>query len=250
MPEPPDLNKFLAELTVATIKGISEPIKNWINEFWLKHEYGVTISVEESESLKNISENEFYLLFKKYLGMHWSINLIKVGIYISELNEYGKSERAKQLSNEAYKKYGLVGSRIIQLASTGILIPVMHYIIDLKLNRGANPIVLNKEFDKILDEWDKIAIPVHRESQESSINQDIEKKMSFGYPIFFVYGSGSASKIAQLSLAKMNNENIFDNKYLMSLKNKVVGGIEYCLWVFEKIEDFEETPISKEIKKN
>ncbi len=35
MPEPPDLNKFLAELTVATVKGISEPIKITLKNFGL-----------------------------------------------------------------------------------------------------------------------------------------------------------------------------------------------------------------------
>ena len=78
----------------------------------------------------------------------------------------------------------------------------MKYIVDLKLDRGANPIVLNREFDKILDEWEQISIPVHRESSEKSINDEIQKKISIGYPIFFVYASGSASKIAQLTLAK------------------------------------------------
>ena len=249
MPEPPDLNKFLAELAVAIAKGLTEPTKNKIKEVWLKLEYGVTINVEESESLKKISENDFYLLFKKYLGSHWSLNLIKVGIYISELNEEGKRERAKQLYEESFKKYGRKGQRIIQLASTGVLVPVMKYIVDLKLDRGANLIVLNREFDKILDEWEQISIPVHRDSNEEAINNEIKEKISIGYPIFFVYASGSASKIAQLTLAKMRNENIFDNKYLMWPKIKVINDIEYCLWVFEKIEDFEETPISKEIKK-
>ena len=83
MAEQPDENKFLAELTLAIANGITESIKNKIKEFWLKLEYGVTINAEESESLKKISENDFYLLFKKYLGEHWSLKLIKVGIYIS-----------------------------------------------------------------------------------------------------------------------------------------------------------------------
>jgi len=248
MSEPPEDNKFLAELTYAVAKGLTQSIKNKIKEIWLKQEYGVTISVEESESLKKISENDFYLLFKKYLGMHWSLNLIKVGIYISELNEEGKRERAKQVYDESFKKYGRKGQRIIQLASTGILVPVMKYIVDLKLDRGANPIVLNREFDKILDEWEQIATPVHRESSEEEINDIIQKKIGVGYPIFFVYASGSASKIAQLTLANMRNKNIFDDKYLMFLKNKVVNNTEYCLWIFEKIEDFQETPLSKQIK--
>ncbi len=180
--------------------------------------------------------------------MHWYLKLIKVGIYISELIGEGKRERARLLEEEAYKRYGRKGKRILQLASTGVLVPVMQYIIDLKLNKGANPIELNNEFDKILDEWEKISIPVHRESEKNMINDAIKEKMNAGYPIFFVYACGSVSKIAQLTLAEMRNQNIFDNKYLMFLKNKVVENIEYCLWIFEKIEDFEETPISKEIK--
>lgn len=248
MPEQPDLNRILAELTLAAAKGLTESLKNKVKEFWLKSEYGVTINAEESESLKKISENDFYILFKKYLGSHWSLKLIKVGIYISELNEEGKRERAKLLEDEAYKKYGPKGKRIIQLASTGILVPVMQYLIDLKLNKGANILVLNNEFDKILGEWEKISIPIHRDSVEKVIADSVKEKMKTGYPIFFVYASGSASKIAQLTIAKMKNENVFDS-YIFFLKNKVINGFEYCLWVFEKIENFEDTPISKEIKK-
>ena len=246
MPELPEENKFLAELTLAIAKGLKQKVK----ELWLKGYYGVTISIDESESIKRISENNFYLLFKKYLGSHWSLNLIKVGIYISELNEDGKRERIRLLHEEVYKRYGRKGQKIIQLASTGVLVPVMDYIIDLKLHKGANPIVLHNEFDRILEEWDKVSIPVHRESIEKGIWEEIEEKIATDHPIFFVYASGGASKIAQLTLAKMSNQHIFDNKYLMFLKNKIINNIEYCLWIFEKIENFEETPYQKKLKSN
>jgi len=202
----PDVNKFLSELTIGVGKGLTDAIKAKIKKAWLKKEYGVTIQVEEADALKKISENEFYILFKKYLGGHWSVNLVKVGIYISQLQEEGKKKRASELHSEAYKKYGPKGARIIHLASTGILVPIMDYIIDLKLIKDANYITLSQEFDKILDEWDKISIPVNLNETEESIKIAVINKMDTGYSIFFVYAAGGATKIAQLTLAKMNNE--------------------------------------------
>lgn len=248
MPDP-DPEKFLAELAIGVAKGITSSIKDNIKKYWLKCEYGITLNPQEGNSLKTIANNEFYQLFKRYLGEHWSLKLIKVGLYLSELNEEGKRERAGEIQKEAYQKYGSKGAKIIHLASTGILIPIMDYIIDLKLHKGASCIVLNQEFDKILDEWDKISIPVHWDSKETSLENEIKNKMENNYPIFFVYASGSASRIAQFTLAKMNNANLFRNRYIMTHNIKIVVNTEYCIWVFEKIQDIQDSIISKQIIK-
>jgi len=251
MPNGFNINEFLAKLTVAAGKELAGPFIKEVREWWLKQEYGVTVYAEEAESLKKIGEDSFYQLFKKYLGGHWSLKLIKVGIFVSRLNEEGRKKRAKKLCDEVYRsrKYGKRGQRIIQLASTGVLEPVMDYIIDLKLRKGANVLELHREFDEILDEWEKISVPVHAKSNEIDIKKNIQKTMGIKYPIFFVYAAGSASRIAQLTLAKMNNENIFQNKYLMFSKIKPINNVEYCLWTFEKVEEGYETIISKQIKK-
>ncbi len=245
-----DLSKFLADLTLAATKSLTSSLKEAISKRWRKLEYGVTLSVEEANSLKKIAENNFYLLFKKYLNAHWSLKLIKVGIYISELNDEGKIKRVNELNVEVYRKYGLKGKRIIQLASTGILIPLMNHIIDIKLTKGANPFVLHQEFDKILEEWEKIAIPVGSIATDADIKKQVLIKMDNANPIFFLYAAGIASKHAQLSLAKMNNENLFQNKYLMTpQKPKIVNEIEYCLWTFEKVDNSQESIISQQLKK-
>lgn len=245
----PDVNKFLGELAYAVTKGLTKAVKEKIEKAWLKLEYGVTLNAEEADSLKRIAENDFYLLFKKYLGAHWSLKLIKVGLYISELNDDGKIERTKKLNSEAYQKYGTKGAKIIQIASTGVLVPLMGYIIDLKLNKGANILVLHQEFDKVLEEWDMISTPVTASYSEEMIEEQIVTKMENSRPIFFVYSAGSASKKAQLTIAKMNNEYKFQDKYLLTPKIKVVNNVEYCLWAFEKIEPIEESIISSQIKK-
>lgn len=241
-----DPNKFLAELTLGAVKGLTEPLKNKIKKYWLKREYGVTIEPDEGKKLQDIANEEFYKIFKKYLGEHWSIKLIKVGIYISNLNEEGKKERAGEIQKEAYRKYGPKGAKIIHLASTGILVPIMDHIINLRLYKGATCIVLNQEFDKILDEWDQISIPVSR-GEVDSLRQKIESVMLQNHPIFFVYAAGSVSVLTQLILAKMNNDRLFQGKYLMTSKIKVVENTEYCVWIFERIQDGEGSIISKKV---
>lgn len=233
-----DANKFLAELTIAVTKGLVTSTKQSIQKIWSKLEYGITLNPEESKSLKDISESEFYRIFKKYLGNHWSINLIKVGLYISDLDEGGNQERAREIQGEVFKKYGHKGVKITHLASVGILIPVMNYIIDLKLQKDASIIVLSQEFDKILSEWDTISIPVSADLTELNLREKILQKMNNNYPIFFVFSSGRAARNTQLTLAKMNNEQLFSGKYLMTSKNRVnpISKIEHCLWTFDKIE--------------
>jgi len=249
MEGPPDETKILAELILAASKELTSSILDKIKKVWLKKEYGITLNPEEGESIKKIAETQFYLLFKKYLGQHWSLNLIKVGLYISQLNEDGRKERAKQISDEAYKKYGEKGARIIQLASTGTLISIMDHIIDLKHNKDANCIVLNQAFDKILEEWELISIPVNRDMDKIKLEDEIKSKISTGHSIFFVYGCGSAAQNAFLTIAKMNVDGYFSEKYFMTPKNKIINDVDYCLWTFEKIDGSFDTIIAKEIKK-
>ena len=147
------------------------------------------------------------------------------------------------------RKYGSKGAKIIQLASTGILIPVMEYIIDLKLHKGANYLVLNQEFDKILTEWDTISIPVHRDMGNEELSKEILKKMGFGNAIFFVYSAGYTSKIAQLTIAQMNNKELFKGKYLMTPKIKILKDTEYCVWVFDKVQDISISIISTQLNR-
>lgn len=245
MSDEPNINEFSAQLTYAIGKGLTTDIKNKIQQMWQKRQYGVTLLPDEAESLKKIAQNEFYLLFKKYLGAHWSIKLIKVGIYISELNDDGKRKRAKELQSEVYRSYGQKGVKIIQLASTGVLTPIMDYLIDLRLTKGANPIVLHQEFDLILHEWDVISIPVRPETPGDTLKISVQKRIDEQRPIFFVYAAASASSRAQLTLAQMNNDGAFRGKYLVIPKIKVIHGQEYCLWILERVQDLPTTVISK-----
>lgn len=246
-----DEEKFLAELGKSYVGSASKAFLNKVNKFWRKLKYGVTIKEEESNSIKKISESSFFLIFKTYLGNHWSKDLIKVGLYVSQLNEEGHKERIKELSDEAYRneRYGKRGWRIIQFASTGVLEIVMQHIIDLKHNKDATKRDLQREFDKILDEWEKISIPVSSEMNQKMIKDVILKKMSNDYPIFFVYAASHASNTAMLTIAKMRNDHLFSGKYFPFPKHKQICDIDYCLWVFEKVQVTKETLISKQIKK-
>jgi hypothetical protein len=244
------LPKYLAELTRQGLSASTEYVKKTIVEAWLKRQYGVTIPVQDAESLRKISETDFYKLFKRYLGGHWSLELIKVGLYLQQLNEAGDTQRVRQLIDEAYQKRGLSGSRIIQLASTGVLELVMNYLIDLKVRKRVDTLVLHKEFDKILEEWQSISIPIQHDSKEVVIQSEIQKIMDRKNPIFFVYACGSAARNAQLILAGLNNTKFWQGKYLMyshvkNVRRQDGAIIEYCMWEFEILESIPPTVFSQ-----
>lgn len=243
--------EFLAQLSKAYVDSASKSFLEKVKKFWLKKQYGITINVDEASSIKTIAETPLFLIFKRYLGNHWSSDLIKVGLFVLGLNDEGKKERVKQISDDAYKnkRYGKRGRRIIQLASTGILSIVMQHIIDLKLEKNTNENDLQKEFDKILDEWEQISIPIKWDTIQNEIEKEIIGRMKQNYPVFFVYAAGSATGKTLLTIANMQNQGIFKEKYIPFPKHKSINNIDYCLWVFEKVEVSEESLISKEVKK-
>ena len=120
----------------------------------------------------------------------------------------------------------------------------MKYIIDLKINKNVNYLVLHQEFDKILKEWDKIAIPVKKDTSGDSLRAEILKIMDEKHQIFFVYSAGSAVKTALITLAQMSNDNLFHFRYLMNPpQQKIVNNVEYYLWSFDKVDSELDNPI-------
>lgn len=55
--------------------------------------------------------------------------------------------------------------------------------------------------------------------------------------------------MAQLALAKMNNENVFQGKYLMTPHIRNVNNIDSCIWAFDKISDVVDSIISEQFHK-
>ncbi len=95
---------------------------------------------------------------------------------------------------------------------------------------------LTKEFEKILDNWERITLFVKSEDNIDhilkEINWHVEQKQDF----FFVFAYGRAIQHTIEAIAKLNNDGMFRSKYLFDAKKEVDrANKEKYKCVFERI---------------
>lgn len=218
--------------------------KRRIYDLWLQNKYGFTPSKEEAIAIQRISQREIYKRLKGCIGKHWALDLLRVGIYISELNEVGSKETVERIKEDVYNRFRARGVRILTLGSTGIIVQVIEFLSDLKSENNLNEEEIGLELDRILDEWDRITIFVKRDDPESSVLDRINRYIEQQHQLFFVFTFGrTAFRKATKTIAKLNNDNvILDNHYLFDSDlriNQAGDPIYTCLFrlISEKISN-------------
>lgn len=211
-------------------------IKEKIREKLDERKYGFVPNAEETRALYEINKKEVYQRLKVCLGGHWALDLLRVGIYISKLNDEGKRETVHKIKDHVYSKYGPRGIKIIDMGATSVIYSVALYLSDRKMRDNMNPIDMALEFDKLIEGWDKVTIFVKKDENESPIYKKILSYMD-SYPIFFVFAYGSAVLIASRAIAKLNNEKTIQQKrYIFyTYPNIDQAGLRNNAWVFESI---------------
>ena len=235
------LRELLSYINLKKLSGeVLEYAKKRLRELWYKKQYGFTPSKDEATILRQISQTDLYLRLKFCLGQHWSLPLIKVGIYVSNLNKEGQDKLVQQIKDYIFQKYGIRGIRIMELGSTGIIESIIELISDLKIRKNYTREDLVREFENILFEWKEITLFVKNEHTIDDVIITIKRKMEMKKHLFFVFAFGNASKIAMSGIAKANTEGLFSQEgYLFSNKywiNK--RGSEIYSWTFESVELF------------
>ena len=130
------LRELISYVNLKKLSGqVLEYAKKRIRELWGKRQYGFTPSKDEATILKKISKTDLYLRLKFCLGHHWCLPLIKVGIYISNLNKEGQDILVNQIKDSINQKYGIRGIRIMELGSTGVIESIIELISDLKIKK-------------------------------------------------------------------------------------------------------------------
>ena len=230
--------ELLSYVLLAKLSGqLLDYAKKRIKETWDKKQYGFSPSKDEAIILKRISRADVYERLKFCLGQHWSLSLIKVGIYISDLNIEGQQELVEKINEDIFKKYGKRGKRIMELGSTGVIRNIIEYISDLKIRKNYNRDDLIREFENILEDWNRITIFVKSNDTKDDIVNNLKKQIEFKYNLFFVFAFGSASVIAYNAIAQANNEGIIsEGKYMFSTRPSISKvGKEVYAWTFELI---------------
>lgn len=215
-----------------TISYLKEKIREKLDE----RKYGFVPNVAEAKALFEVNKKDIYLRLKECLGGHWAVDLLRIGIYISKLNDEGKRETIRKIKDNVHAKYGLRGIKILDLGATSIIESLALHLSNKKMRDNLNPIDLALEFDKIIDGWEHVAIFIKKDDEIAVIYEKIHSYMN-KYPIFFVFAYGSAEIKASKAIAKLRNQNIIREKryYLNTYSNIDQAGLQNNCWVFELI---------------
>ena len=247
----PDINEILGNAVVVELDKISARTLSKIKAIWLRYKYyGFTPTPSEAELLKEISKNSTYITFAKCVGKYEYNAFIKIGLLIYELNELGNNVRVNEIRNYVYGKHGNVPKKIIQIASTGILLHVLEYLTNLRDEKNLSSDVVREEFINIVTLWESVSVPVSSSVSEKYIIGLIKKIIEKKAPIFFVYAAGNAAYRGEIIVAELNNLKLFSGKYLPWCKVRVVGKvkkIEHFLGVFYSVEEVYDTHLFKKM---
>jgi hypothetical protein len=227
----PDINKILANALIIGAGNVGKRTLESIKKLWLKgtSRYGFTPEPKEASRLKDISNNVTYQTFKKIVGKYKFTPYIKVGILLYELNRGGNKERVEEIRKDVYNsKDGYLAKKIIHLASTGVLLNVLDFLIDLKNNKELSKYAIQNEFKKVLDLWGKISVPVSNSDPQKQIIENINQVVNLKEGIVVIYGCGHAAEKAQIVIAKLIKEKFFQkNNYIPWSKNNLFYDIPH-----------------------
>ena len=244
----PDINEILGNAVAIELEKLSTRTLSKIKAIWLRFKYyGFTPTPTEAELLKNISKNSTYMTFAKCVGKYEYNAFIKIGLLIYELNELGDNARVDEIRRYIYGQHGNVPKKIIQIASTGILLHVLEYLTNLRDEKNLSSDVVREEFINIVTLWETVSVPVSISVSEDYITELIKKIIGEKAPIFFVYAAGNAAYKAEIIVARLNNMEMFKG-YLPWCKVRVVGSvkkIEYFLGVFYSVKEPYDTHLVK-----
>lgn len=211
--------------------------KDKINQLWALKNTGFVMSASQAEEINKLAGTKLFHI-KETLNDHWSTELILLGLYVDKLNKEDRRKEIDGIKERVHKKYGVNGIRVINLATTGAIIPIFWYLSDLKQRKNYCATDLAIEFDKILENWKKISIFVEKDIPKTELESKIRGYMIEQKPIFFVFSYAQvASKIAFSVLVKLNNDDAFSKGGYIFFHRppEMEGGLEKHMWGIESI---------------
>lgn len=250
---PPELIEFVANLSLKdlitygaggaalTKYGIEgmHYIKEKVKEKWALKQYGFTPNAEEAKRLHQIEEKDIYKRLVDCVGEHWALPLIRVGIYLSDINDSGRKELANKIRAGVQNRYDIKGLRVLELGSTRMIINVIQYVSDLKLLKNLTKEELSLELDKIIEHWAKSTIFVKLGDKISNLEVQCIRSMNNSTEPFFLFACGSAVKQAIKFIEHINKEDLLSkHNYNFNFTSKnPSGNLEILFGIFEQREN-------------
>ncbi len=202
-----------------------ESIRSIVREKVSKRNFGFVPNATEDNYLGKVADKAYYREFHSVLPKHRYSDLIRVGYLISFLNKAGGNkhrqrvdEIREQIKNTPNGRHSI---KIINLVTTGGIVPVVDYLGELKRNNYDED-YRNNVFDEIISDWKKYSIFVEAETKEEDIMKLIEFAMLDKQKLIMVFARGSAKECTTKAIAEMLKKPI-SNGYHYDSKNNTEG---------------------------
>jgi len=209
------MDGITSDKIIESIKSYSY-IKQRVRELFDGNEYGFVPKPEEARAIQAISKSDIYNRLKDCVGKkHWSLSLIKAGLYISELKGKDRRDIISRIKQDILNRHGERGLRVMQLGDTDMIRDYVAYLSNLKLERNLSISEAGERLDGMIKNWEKITIFVKHDDTEKEVSDKICRFFSEKHEIFFVFSVGSANEIATGTIAQLNNnDEIRENNYI------------------------------------
>ena len=132
----PDINKILAHAGIIGFEKLGRKTITKIKKLWFKGQFGITLSPEEANKLKRISETPTYRLYRRCVGNNLYTPYIKLGMLIYELTILGDRKRVSEIRKEISCTKKQKFRKIIHIGSTGIIPHILEYLVNLKEDKN------------------------------------------------------------------------------------------------------------------
>lgn len=236
----PELLKLYAAGTIG--KDALEWVKLRIKRLWEEKQYGFTPEPQIASGLQRINKSDAYKRTKECIGNNPYLNLIRLGLRIEELSEKGKIEAITKMRNSVYEKYGNDGIIILNMGSTGALMPIIQHLSNIKIENNYSQTYILDYFKKVIENWTNITIFHQTEHGKEALIEKIKHYMNAHLEIFFIFSIGTAGDQAKKAIATLNNDRTIQKKgYMLTLisRKKDQMGRDHFSWIFRNIYNFD-----------
>ncbi|MBD3319270.1 hypothetical protein GF342_05170 [Candidatus Woesearchaeota archaeon] len=234
----PSLEGFLAELSLAAAGKAGKKVLEKIKRVWDTGKFGFSPYDKELATLAQVSKDPAYKRFREIVGKNYPyLVYIKIGFLLHKLTITGEYDRAENIRKQMYQRRGQNVSRIVHIASTGVLAHVLDYLADRKEKHCLSPTALRQEFDAILKEWNEIAIPVKTTDTIEFIFRSAVAIAKKNPPRFFIYSLGKQTEKAWAAVARIRKDPQIIGSFVAWSKNNNIHGKDHFICVFYNVEN-------------
>jgi hypothetical protein len=202
-----------------------ESIRKIIQEKASLKKYGFIPNKEEGDFLKRVPEKVYFNEFSSLIPKHEYSDLVRTGYLLANLNRKGGIINRNRITDikgsVCQRPNGAYLIKVINLVTTGAIVPVVDYLCELK-RKGYDESYLKNSFDEILIDWKKHAFFVKAEYEVSEIKEAIKSRIKNQQKLIMVFSYGSAKNNTTLAVAELLNTGQKEG-YLYESKNSKEG---------------------------